>query len=98
MQFASLEDARDQIEGWRNDYNATRPHSSLGNLTPNEFSMKCQNNGPQKQANSNRGLSAKGPTSQLGRVYNSPVSDAGEPLTRQTGVGALRNNGALALS
>lgn len=41
-QFVSLDDARYQIEEWRNDYNATRPHSSLGNLTPNEFATKCQ--------------------------------------------------------
>jgi len=41
-QFASLEDAKGQIEAWRIDYNRHRPHSSLGNLTPNEFAIKCQ--------------------------------------------------------
>ena len=41
-QFLSLEDARAKIEAWRNDYNGSRPHSSLGNLTPREFAMKCQ--------------------------------------------------------
>jgi Integrase core domain len=25
------------IESWRTDYNVHRPHSSLGELTPNEF-------------------------------------------------------------
>lgn len=35
--FLSLEDARRTIEEWRIDYNENRPHSSLGNLTPNEF-------------------------------------------------------------
>jgi putative transposase len=41
-QFLSLEDARAKIEAWRIDYNRHRPHSSLGNLTPSEFAMKCQ--------------------------------------------------------
>jgi putative transposase len=35
--FLSLEDAQEKIEEWRLDYNETRPHSSLGNVTPNEF-------------------------------------------------------------
>jgi putative transposase len=29
--------ARQVIETWRKDYNEQRPHSSLGNLTPEEF-------------------------------------------------------------
>src|SRR5690625_2464406 len=33
----SLADARRTIEAWRADYNRVRPHSSLGNLTPEEF-------------------------------------------------------------
>lgn len=32
--FLSLDDARDKIEAWRQDYNEYRPHSSLDNLTP----------------------------------------------------------------
>lgn len=35
--FLSLDDARDKIELWRIDYNRFRPHSSLGDLTPEEF-------------------------------------------------------------
>ncbi len=38
--FLSLEDARTRINGWRSDYNETRPHSSLGNLTPSEFAAQ----------------------------------------------------------
>lgn len=38
--FLSLEDARQTIEAWRNDYNRVRPHSSLGGLTPEEFVRK----------------------------------------------------------
>lgn len=35
--FASLADAREKIEAWRQEYNTERPHRSLGNLTPQEF-------------------------------------------------------------
>ena len=37
--FASLQDAKQKIEVWRNDYNENRPHSGINNLTPKEFSM-----------------------------------------------------------
>jgi putative transposase len=29
--------AREAIAAWRDEYNAERPHSSLGYLTPNQF-------------------------------------------------------------
>jgi putative transposase len=35
--LASLEEAREVIEEWRQDYNQVRPHSSLGDLTPEQF-------------------------------------------------------------
>ena len=35
--FASLEEARQTIEAWRVEYNAERPHGSLGQQTPAEF-------------------------------------------------------------
>jgi len=35
--FSSLVDARHQITLWKEDYNVTRSHSSLGNLTPSEY-------------------------------------------------------------
>ena len=35
--FLSLEDARDKIEAWREEYNTFRPHSSLNNLTPIDY-------------------------------------------------------------
>lgn len=38
--FLSLEDACDKIEQWRLDYNDFRPHSSLDDLTPNEFTSR----------------------------------------------------------
>lgn len=39
--FLFLADARDNIEAWRRDYNSIRPHSSLDNLTPQEFARRC---------------------------------------------------------
>ena len=33
----SMEDAQEKIEKWRLDYNEFRPHSSLGDLTPQQF-------------------------------------------------------------
>jgi putative transposase len=38
--FLSLEDAREKIERWRVEYNEFRPHSSLGDLTPREFTER----------------------------------------------------------
>jgi putative transposase len=38
--FTNIADARQKIETWRRDYNAVRPHSSLGYLAPNEFLKK----------------------------------------------------------
>ena len=44
--FASLPEARRIIEAWRVDYNRHRPHSSLEQLTPNDFAKL---NGPCKR-------------------------------------------------
>lgn len=38
--FTSLNEAREIIEMWREDYNTVRPHQSLNNLTPQEFKQK----------------------------------------------------------
>ena len=38
--FLSMDDARNRINAWRADYNETRPHSSLGNLTPSQFAAQ----------------------------------------------------------
>jgi hypothetical protein len=35
--FVSMRHARSLIESWRIEYNAERPHSSLGYLTPGQF-------------------------------------------------------------
>ena len=36
--FSDLGDAREKVEAWRRDYNEVRPHSSLDNITPKEYS------------------------------------------------------------
>ncbi|BAK99160.1 putative transposase orfB for insertion sequence element [Oscillibacter valericigenes Sjm18-20] len=38
--FSSLSEAKSIIEEWRLEYNKLRPHSSLGNLTPEEYALK----------------------------------------------------------
>jgi putative transposase len=38
--FVTIEQARCQLEAWRLDYNRSRPHSSLGNLTPEVYAQK----------------------------------------------------------
>jgi putative transposase len=35
--FLSLEEAREKIKAWREEYNDFRPHTSLENLTPIQF-------------------------------------------------------------
>jgi putative transposase len=35
--FLSIQDARQKIETWRRDYNEFRPHSSIGDMRPQEF-------------------------------------------------------------
>ena len=35
--FLSLEDAREKVETWRQEYNTKRPHGALGNLAPLEY-------------------------------------------------------------
>jgi len=35
--FLSMEDAKEKIEEWREEYNTFRPHSCLGDLTPEMY-------------------------------------------------------------
>jgi len=39
--FLSLADVRAKIEAWRSFYNESRPHTSLGWLTPNEYAAEA---------------------------------------------------------
>lgn len=41
--FLSLEDAQTKIEDWRMDYNMIRPHSSIGNISPEQFRRESRN-------------------------------------------------------
>jgi len=40
--FDTLEEARRKLALWRYDYNNVRPHSSLGNKTPNEVRREME--------------------------------------------------------
>ncbi|QHD69752.1 transposase [Sphingobium yanoikuyae] len=42
--FLSLDDARSKIEAWRTDFNETRPHTSLGFMTPTKFASSAGTN------------------------------------------------------
>ena len=33
----ALEQAKEEIESWRTDYNEQRPHSALGNIPPAQY-------------------------------------------------------------
>ena len=37
--FLSLEDAREKVETWRQQYNRDRPHGALGNMAPLEYAL-----------------------------------------------------------
>lgn len=41
--FMSIDHARRVIEEWRIEYNQERPHSSLRNLTPDQFRLEQEN-------------------------------------------------------
>jgi len=38
--FETIDEAKAKIEAWRIDYNESRPHQSLKELTPNEFALQ----------------------------------------------------------
>ena len=50
--FISLAHARNVIEAWRIEYNTERPHSSLGDLTPEEFARAIGEDGVSLTADS----------------------------------------------
>ena len=52
--FMSFEDCREKVESWRQDYNENRPHSALGNATPEEFAAQIE----AQKAGLNRDLEA----------------------------------------
>jgi putative transposase len=40
--FESVEEAKEKIEAWRCDYNESRPHQALRELTPSEFASRAK--------------------------------------------------------
>ncbi len=46
--FLSLSDAKVKLELWREDYNSSRPHSSLNYMSPVEFTQTCTLQGVEK--------------------------------------------------
>ncbi len=40
-EFDSVTHARAHANAYREEYNGYRPHSSLGGLPPNEFTLRC---------------------------------------------------------
>lgn len=42
--FRNVPEAKELIENWRLEYNQVRPHSSLDNLTPEEYALKLSCN------------------------------------------------------
>jgi putative transposase len=60
--FTSLADANEIIAAWKVDYNENRPHSSPGNLTPEQFKqqaeLKLQNQGEKLRSIGNVKLAA----------------------------------------
>ena len=53
--FLSLADARDSLERWRDDYNQSRPHSSLDWMSPEEYYEHHQSYNPTGTTNLNLG-------------------------------------------
>jgi putative transposase len=47
LMFTSLAQARAVLTAWKHDYNNTRPHSALGNVTPSEYTDRSAP-GPQR--------------------------------------------------
>ena len=43
--FLSLDDAKRKIEAWRQHYNESRPHTSLGFVPPSVFAQRAAGNG-----------------------------------------------------
>lgn len=63
--FLELEEVRELMEQWMEEYNTRRPHEALGNLTPSEWPPES------RSGNMENFPPASGPTPQ---VYHIPTS------------------------
>ena len=79
--FGSLSEAKVMIEEYRKAYNASRPHSSLKGLTPNEFEQKWRRD-PEKSAD--RGL--RPPTPAPDPTGKPPAYRSVEENTNESGM------------
>lgn len=61
--FTSIDHSRQVVEEWRVDYNTERPHSSLDNLTPEEFIQGLKEKTPTAIAVGNTSINAEYSTS-----------------------------------
>jgi len=41
--FETIDEAKEMIDAWRVNYNASRPHQALNEMTPAAFAIKCRN-------------------------------------------------------
>ena len=41
--FVSIENAKQELEAWRIEYNTRRTHSAIGDITPNEYAQRFSN-------------------------------------------------------
>jgi putative transposase len=101
--FTTLEEARDKIERWREEYNRERPHSSLAYRTPEEYAQHCSEltNGmvaatippdrPSEGVNSRTVLAVKG--SLAPRPGGAPLT---APCRSAKGLGATGGSGGMA--
>jgi putative transposase len=74
--FLSLDDARTKIEHWRIAYNRERPHSTLGNLTPDEFAATAKPQGNSAAARTARPAQEMLAVTAHGAVASVPKPDS----------------------
>ena len=85
--FTDLSDAKRLIEAWRTEYNTFRPHSSLGNPSPEEFAAR---HGEEKRLILSARRSKRGKVTPCTPADQRPDSESGFPLTRS--VAAMRRS------
>jgi putative transposase len=84
--FQNLFDARRKIAAWRKEYNETRPHSSLGYRTPEEFA---------RELGGEKGCGKAAPGKTEGRFsppLGNPAEGAGFPLSHSLGGDGVSNS------
>jgi putative transposase len=70
--FFSVEDARQKVEAWRQDYNTERPHGSLNGLTPQEY-LVAHGAAVQSMVQTRQHEGEPDQTTQIGRLEVAPT-------------------------